>query len=143
MMFHFRQDDQIARFEICARPGICNEIDGLGCVARVNDLMSRWCIDKLCNLDARLLVHGGRLPPPAHAPAMDVGVGTTIKNIHRFDNDSGFCDVAVEIKINQFDAGTNFTVEDGKVLADLLNVKEHKDSICDQAIVRIRLPNIK
>ena len=143
VMFHLGQDDQIARFEICTRPGICNEIDGLGRVARVNDLMSRWRIDKLCNLDARLLVHGGRFLRKHMHAAMDVGVGATIKIIHRFDDRLGLLRRRRGIKINHFNAGTNFTVENGKVFADLLNVKRHKDSIHDHSIVRIRFPNIK
>ena len=136
-MFHLGQNDQIAGLEICARPSISDKINRFSGVARINDLMGRWRVDKLCNLDARLLVHGsGFFRKHMHA-AMDVGIGAAIEGVHRSDHRLGFLRRRCRIKINQFNAGPNFAVENGKIFADLLNVKGHKYSIQNHSIIQI------
>ena len=61
VMFHLGQDDQIARLEVGARPGVRHEVDGFGGVAGIDDFPGGRRVDEPGQLCSRLLIDRGSL----------------------------------------------------------------------------------
>ena len=125
-MLHLGQDDEVSGLEIRARPGIGNEIDRLGRIARVNDLPRGWCIDEFSDLLACSFIHGGGFFSKGVHTTMDVGIRAAIIFIHRFDDRKRFLRCRRGIKINQRNTVRGFTLEDGKVFADYVYIEGHE-----------------
>ncbi len=115
-------DDFIARFDVVAAPGLRHQVDAFGGAANEDDLLRSARVEKSLDLGARLFVgFGGALAQLMHA-AVDVGA------IHFVELDDGVDDGARllrgggVIEINERLA-VDGLLEDGEILADLLNVE--------------------
>ncbi len=128
MVLHLGQDDEIARLEIGARPGIRDEVDRLGGIARVNNLAGGRRVDKFRDLFARIFVQRGGFFGQRVNAAMDIGVRAAIKIVHRLDNGNGLLRCGRGIEIDQAHAGPRLALEDGKVTANFFNV-EHGEPV--------------
>src|SRR5438105_13324931 len=81
VMLHMRDDDLIARLDMCSAEALSDEVDPFGGAAHKNDLAGLGGVKELLHLDARrFVIFGGLLTKPVHA-AMDVGVFCLVKPI--------------------------------------------------------------
>ena len=126
VVFHLGQDDEVARLEVGARPRVSYEIDRLGGIARVDDLTRRSGVDELCDLLARAFIHGRGFLGQSVNTAMDVGVRAAIEVVHGLDDGQRLLAGGRGIEIDHAHTRLGFTLEDGKVFADLFDVEGHK-----------------
>ncbi|MBV6464816.1 MAG: hypothetical protein PGMFKBFP_00081 [Anaerolineales bacterium] len=123
VVLHLGQDDQVSGFEIRPRPGIRHEVDGLGRVARVDDLPRRFRVDELRDLLARLLVQRGGLFRQRVDAAMDVRVRAAVEIVHRLDDRERFLRSGRGIEIGHARPAGGSAFEDREVCADEVGVQ--------------------
>ncbi len=82
VVLHLGQHDHVVFVEIGVGPGARDEVDGLGGVARVDDLAHAARIDEARDALARALIRGSSLLAQRIRAAMDVGVRRAREGVH-------------------------------------------------------------
>ena len=86
VVLHVREHDGIALTQVGPGPGVRDEVDGLGGVAHVDDLVRVRGVDEARDLGARGLERGGGLLRDRVHAAVHVGVVLAVVAVHRVEH---------------------------------------------------------
>ena len=86
VVLHLREHDGVALAQVGACPRVRDEVDGLGRIADVDDLVRVVCVHEPGDLGARRLECRGRLLGDRVHAAMDVGVVLAVVAVHRVEH---------------------------------------------------------